>query len=99
MVNPVNKIKTIMLTEYVKLIIKNGTSGKEVNYLKYGLLVLVLSAHWAFIGGIVISLQWPMGHWAGSNIFFWGLLCSYFVFNYLVRKEKIPWVFIDTSKN
>lgn len=73
--------------------------NKKINYIKYSLIVLLMSGLWSFLGGLVIALHWPEGHMIGSNVFFWGLLCSYFVFNYLVKKERIPWVLNDISNN
>jgi len=58
-----------------------------------------MSAVWSFIGGLVIALLWPEGQMIGSNIFFWGLLCNYFIFSYLVKKDKIPWVFKNTNRH
>jgi hypothetical protein len=70
-----------------------GGFMKNINMIKYTFASALISFFWAFIGGIVISLnnKTPSSISTGAAVFFVGSIISFFVFTRIVKKGKIIW--------
>ena len=78
-----------------------GDFMQHVNMIKYVFIVAIIFSFWAFIGGIIISVCNNSNfsfNGLGAKVFFAGSIVSLFIFDFIVKKGKISWIFNKKAK-